>query len=84
MVPRDALNDTKILERLRARYLLGSAIVWTGTLLALAVVLSGTPYFMQILPILIGGIVWFVVIVPATMFTPQGPAPDDRGSRHRA
>ena len=45
-------------------YLLGAGIVWTGIFLATAVVLQGTPFFGQMLPILSGGAVWFVVLVP--------------------
>jgi hypothetical protein len=45
-------------------YTVGAAIVWAGILLAAAVMLAGTPYFAQLLPILGGGVAWFVVIVP--------------------
>ena len=46
-------------------YLIGAAIVWTGIFLATAIVLAGSPAYGQILPILSGGAVWFVVIIPA-------------------
>ena len=46
-------------------YLLGAGIVWTAIFFATAVVLQGTPFFAQLLPILAGGAVWFVVLVPA-------------------
>jgi hypothetical protein len=45
-------------------YVIGAAIVWAGILFASALVLQGTPYFSQMLPIVSGGAVWFVVIVP--------------------
>jgi hypothetical protein len=48
----------------RETYWLGAAVVWAGILLARALVLRGTPYFSQLLPILSGGVIWFVVIVP--------------------
>jgi hypothetical protein len=48
-------------------YTLGAAIVWAGIFLASALVLQGTPYFAQLLPILAGGAVWFVVLVPGAM-----------------
>ena len=49
--------------RLRT-YALGAAIVWAGIAVATALMLQGTPYFTQVLPILAGGAVWFLVIVP--------------------
>jgi hypothetical protein len=45
-------------------YVLGAAIVWAGIFIASALLLQGTLYFSQMLPILSGGAVWFVVIVP--------------------
>ena len=52
-------------------YAIGAAIVWAGILLATAVVLAGTPYFAQMLPVLGGGIAWFVVIVPGAWSRPR-------------
>ncbi len=46
-------------------YTIGAAIVWAGLFVAIAVVLSGSAYFGQLLPILTGAMVWFVIIVPA-------------------
>jgi hypothetical protein len=46
-------------------YLIGTVIVWAGLIIASAVVLSGTPYLVQILPILGGGAFFFVVLLPA-------------------
>jgi hypothetical protein len=48
-------------------YILGSAIVWAAIILGTAVVLKGTPYFTQLLPILGGGAVWSVVIGSAAL-----------------
>lgn len=49
-------------------YLIGSLIVWVGILIGIAVILSGTPYFAQILPILLAGPLWFVILVPGAFF----------------
>lgn len=49
-------------------YLIGSVIVWVGIMIATAVILSGTPYFAQMLPILDSGVFWFIVFVPGTYF----------------
>lgn len=51
-------------HRENALYLLGAAIVWAGIFIAVAVVVHGTLYFGQLLPILAGGMVYFVVLVP--------------------
>jgi hypothetical protein len=45
-------------------YLIGAAIVWAAIFIALAIVLSGTVYFAQVLPILSGGAVYFILLVP--------------------
>jgi hypothetical protein len=47
-------------------YTIGAAIVWAALLLAAALVLQGTPHFGQLLPVLAGGAVWFVVLVPGS------------------
>jgi hypothetical protein len=57
------------LGRFKQLYLLGAAIVWVGLFLALALSLAGTPYYGQILPLLSGGAVWFVVIIPGVLRT---------------
>lgn len=49
-------------------YLIGSVIVWVSILIGTAVILSGTPYFAQMLPILLAGVLWFVLLVPAAYF----------------
>ena len=49
-------------------YLIGSLIVWVSILIGTAVILSGTPYFAQILPILLAGPLWFVILVPGAFF----------------
>lgn len=43
-------------------YLIGSCIVWASIFLAVAVMLP--EHFAQLLPILAGGMVWFVILVP--------------------
>ena len=57
------------LTTFKRTYLIGAVIVWVGLLFALAFTLSGTPYFVQVLPLLGGGIVWFVVIIPGALRT---------------
>lgn len=49
-------------------YLIGSVIVWVSILIGTAVILSGTPYFVQILPIVGAGVLWFILLVPAAYF----------------
>jgi hypothetical protein len=49
-------------------YLIGSVIVWVSILIGSAVILSGTPYFAQILPILSVGLIWFIVLLPSAYF----------------
>lgn len=51
-------------ERLLRTYLIGAVIVWVGILFASAIILKGTDQFAQMLPILGGGAVWFVLLVP--------------------
>jgi hypothetical protein len=46
-------------------YLIGSVIVWVSIVIGTAVILSGTPYFAQMLPILLAGVLWSVLLVPA-------------------
>jgi len=48
-------------------YVTGAVIVWVGILIATALLLAGTPYFPQMIPILGAGVAWFVVIVPGAM-----------------
>jgi hypothetical protein len=60
-------------------YLLGAAILWAGIFLASAIVLQGTPYFSQMLPILSGGAVWFVVIVPGAWQRERAQREESRG-----
>ena len=49
-------------------YLIGSVIVWASILIGTAVILSGTPYFAQLLPILSAGVLWSILLVPAAYF----------------
>ena len=52
-------------RRTTAVYLAGAVVVWVGTLVALAVVLSGSGSFGDVLVVLVGPMVWFVLLVPA-------------------
>jgi hypothetical protein len=54
-------------------YLVGAVIVWVGLIIAVAALLAGTPYLAQVLPILGGGAFWFIVIVPAGIFSTRRP-----------
>lgn len=54
-------------RRLLAYYEVASAVVWSALLVGVAVILQGTPYFAQLLPILGGGAAFFVVILPAAL-----------------
>jgi hypothetical protein len=49
-------------------YLTGTVIVWVSIMIATAVILSGTPYFGQMLPILGIGVFWTIVVVPGAYF----------------
>lgn len=46
-------------------YLVGAVTVWGGTFLALGILLSGSGRFGEVLAILVGPAVWFVLLVPA-------------------
>lgn len=54
------------------KYEVAAIIVWIGILIASALILAGTPYFIQMLPVLSGGIVWFVVIMPGALLRERG------------
>jgi hypothetical protein len=58
-------------------YLIGTVIIWVGIWLASAVILKGTPYFAQMIPILVIGGFWFVVLIPGAFFwtRPQSKQP---------
>jgi hypothetical protein len=56
-------------------YLIGSCIVWAGIFLAVAVMLP--EHFAQLLPILAGPMVWFLILVPPLFRArSDGPSPD--------
>lgn len=59
--------EQSIRNRLLLLYELAAAILWAGILIGVAVVLQGTPYFGQLLPILGGGAAFFVVILPYSL-----------------
>lgn len=52
----------------RVIYILSSAIVWAAIIGASGVLLRGSPHFAQMLAILGGGAVWFVILMPAAVF----------------
>lgn len=54
----------------RRSYMVGAAIVWAGILIATAVVLAGSPQLGVMVSILGGGAVFFLIILPAGLFTP--------------
>jgi hypothetical protein len=58
-------TESKAFQR---AYLIGTVIIWVGIWVASAVILEGTPYFIQILPILFGGMFWFVLVIPGAFF----------------
>ncbi|HET9920598.1 MAG TPA: hypothetical protein VFQ30_12190 [Ktedonobacteraceae bacterium] len=49
-------------------YLTGTVIIWVGVWIASAVILKGTPYFGQMIPILVIPEVWFLVLIPGAFF----------------
>lgn len=59
------------IDRFKQVYLIGAVIVWVSIIVAVAFVLGGTPYLAQVLPLIGGGAVWFVVIVPGALRTVQ-------------
>ena len=62
----------------RRTYLISAATVWAAILIASAVILRGTPYFSQMLPVLGGGAVWFVVLAPIAVFRDLGGSSSER------
>lgn len=50
-----------------ASYLIASIVVWAGIILSSAIVLDGGA-FGDMLPILAGGAVFYLVILPAALF----------------
>ena len=52
----------------RRSYLISAVIVWVSIIVASALILRGTSYFSQMLPVIGGGAVWFVVIVPGILY----------------
>lgn len=61
-------NGLSMGDRPRRNYESSAVIVWVALIVAAGLILRGTPYFAQLLPILGGGAVWFVVIVPGVLF----------------
>ncbi len=55
-------------QTFKRTYLIGTVVIWVGIWLASAIILQGTPYFAQMLPILFSGMFWFIVVVPGAFF----------------
>jgi hypothetical protein len=60
-----AANGVDPTARFLEMYTVSAAIVWAGLFIAVAVVLKGSGFFAQLLPILTGAMVWFVIIIPS-------------------
>lgn len=56
------------IKTFRRAYLIGAVIVWVGLIASMAFLLAGTPYLAMVLPILGGGAVWFVIIIPGVLY----------------
>jgi len=52
----------------RGIYIISSAVVWAAIIGSSGVLLRASPHFAQMLMILCGGAVWFVILMPATFF----------------
>jgi uncharacterized membrane protein YiaA len=65
MLESKAPFESKTFKR---TYLVGTVIVLVGMWAASALILSGTPYFAQMLPVLLSGMFWFIVVVPGAFF----------------
>lgn len=61
------LMDEKFRRKQLAYYMLASAIIWASIIAGMAVILQGTPYFAQVLPILTAGVVTSVGILPYSL-----------------
>ncbi|HXM54471.1 MAG TPA: hypothetical protein VOB72_03715 [Candidatus Dormibacteraeota bacterium] len=59
--------EDQIRRKQLAYYALASAILWASIIAGMAVILQGTPYFAQVLPILIAGVVFSVGILPYSL-----------------
>ena len=68
-------NATFGSKAFKRAYLIGAVVVWVGIVIGTAVILSGTPYFAQMLPLLSAGVIWFIVILPGSYFWAY-PKPD--------
>jgi hypothetical protein len=67
------VDGPSVWDRTRRNYEGGAVIVWVALIVAAALILRGTPYFAQLLPILGGGAVWFVVIEPTVLAREREP-----------
>ncbi len=46
--------------------IIGIALIWAAVLIASAIVLEGTPYFSQLLPVLSGGAATSIIVLGAS------------------
>jgi hypothetical protein len=56
------------LNRVIRLYVVGTVIVWISIFAGSAVILSGSNHFGQMLPILLGGVLWSFVVVPGMLY----------------
>lgn len=56
-----------------ARYVTVAAVAWAAIIIAVTSVLKGTPYIVPVLPILLGGALIFIIIVPMAFRLPPTP-----------
>lgn len=54
-------------------YIAIAATVWIAIITATATMLNGTPYLVQVLPILFGGALIFVIMLPLAWRLPPTP-----------
>lgn len=76
-LPRNPSSRNPSPRNPQAVYIVIAAGMWLSIITAIASVLRGTPYLPQVLLILLGGAVVFVVLLPMVWRVP--PTPSRRG-----
>jgi hypothetical protein len=56
-----------------AVYVVVAAAIWTSIITAASIMLKGTPYVGEVLPMLLGGAVIFVILMPLFVLRPPTP-----------
>ena len=56
------------IDERRRRYLVGAAVVWVAISAATVVTLAGTPHASQMFPVVAGGALYVVLVVPRWLF----------------